>query len=799
MVNTTTATSVTFISSTEVRAQVPATTAGTYIVYLVNSDGGVAIRVNGISFSATPTWTTGSALTGAVDAAISIQLVATGATTFALASGSSLPSGVALSSSGLLSGTITGITTETTYNFTINATDSELQDSPRAFAFTVTAGDPYFRNTSLLLSANGTNNTQNNTFVDSSTNSFAVTRAGNATQGTFSPYGANWSNYFDGTGDYLNTPLNAAFALGTGDFTLECWIYVTAAFGTTGSGRAALISNRTVASSSTSFVLQHYNGKLYFGTPSTDIFPTGSNTTLSINTWYHVAVTRSSGTVRLFLNGVSDATPVTGDTTNFSDTSAVYVGCDGTYGIPLYPYTGYFSNLRIVKGTAIYTTAFTPPTAPLTAITNTSLLTCQSNRFKDNSTNNFAITKAGDVSVQRFSPFSPGSTYSASTIGGSGYFDGTGDYLTVPYSSAFFLQNSYTIEAWVYPSTVNTWKPIFSISATSTGAFGAVSLVLNSATVYCEVRPTTGGSITSITGGTVVANVWQHVAISVNSTSAKLFLNGIQVGSATFPNFSFTPVGVAIGVNANLYGTSTDIMQGYVSDLRVVKGTAVYTADFTPPTAPLTAVTNTSLLLNFTNAGIVDGAMQNVLETVGDAKISTTQSKFGGSSIYFDGTGDWLSLPNTVSLQPGSGNFTIECWINTGYSSTTTTGCIISQYNTASSSAEWILGIRSGVVYIWLGNTNYTGTATVNNNAWRHIAWVRNGSATNNNSVYVDGVLDRQFTDTTNLTGNGVATYIGAGVFGGPYLGYIDDLRVTKGYARYTANFTPPTTALLTQ
>jgi len=141
LIGTVAATSVSFVSSTELRAQLPATGAGTYVVYVVATDGSVAIRVNGITFSSTPTWSTGSTLTsGSTNVPISIQLAATSDTTvtYALAAGSSLPSGLSLSSSGVLSGTITGISVDTTYNFTVTATDAENQDSPRAFSITIT-------------------------------------------------------------------------------------------------------------------------------------------------------------------------------------------------------------------------------------------------------------------------------------------------------------------------------------------------------------------------------------------------------------------------------------------------------------------------------------------------------------------------------------------------------------------------------------------------------------------------------------------------------------------------------------
>ena len=79
--------------------------------------------------------------------------------------------------------------------------------------------DPYFMYNSLLLPGNGTNLAQNNTFLDGSTNNFTITRAGNTTQGTFSPYGPNWSNYFGGSGNSLNYPSASQYAIGTGNFT----------------------------------------------------------------------------------------------------------------------------------------------------------------------------------------------------------------------------------------------------------------------------------------------------------------------------------------------------------------------------------------------------------------------------------------------------------------------------------------------------------------------------------------------------------------------------------------------------
>jgi hypothetical protein len=91
----------------------------------------------------------------------------------------------------------------------------------------------------------------------------------------------------------------------------------------------------------------------------------------------------------------------------------------------------------------------------LTALANTSLLTCQSNRFIDNSANNYTLSKAGDTTIQKFSPFLPTANASPTVSGGSAYFDGTGDYLTITSPTLWTIPTGttpLTVEVWVYPT-----------------------------------------------------------------------------------------------------------------------------------------------------------------------------------------------------------------------------------------------------------------------------------------------------------------------------------------------------------
>jgi len=214
---------------------------------------------------------------------------------------------------------------------------------------------------------------------------------------------------------------------------------------------------------------------------------------------------------------------------------------------------------------------------------------------------------------------------------------------------------------------------------------------------------------------------------------------------------------------------------------------------------------NVSLLLHGdgTNGSttIVDSSPSpKTVTAVGDAQISTAQSKFGGSSIAFDGSGDYLSATPNAAYAVGTGDFTVEAWIYpTSFPNTYQT--VAATRGISGSTTAWNWSVKSDGTFIVYTNTfSYQGTNTgaVALNTWSHVALVRSGTDL---QVYVDGVANKatpmtvsnNFTDQNLWIGTtgGVATGGGAG--GDPFTGYIDEFRITKGVARYTANFTPPT------
>jgi len=651
-----------------------------------------------------------------------------------------------------------------------------LQDAARLQSQQQWATDPLFENTTLLLQAdNAPNAAQNNTFLDSSANAFTITRNGNTTQGSFTPFSQSpgwWSNYFDGSGDYITVPANTAFDFGTGDFTLECWIYSLA----DQTRFAGLLCNFSTVGFYLSFATSNYVGFSDFGT----YFIGASSVPMTNNVWTHVALTRSGTTLRMFFNGQVVGTAL-GNTTAFGGTSgATAVGSNGGTS-----FNGYISNARIIKGTALYTSNFNPSTTPLTAVSGTSLLTCQSNRFVDIS-NNFPVTRIGDVSIQAFSPFAPQFQYTPTVIGGSGYFDGN-DFLTYTYGPELaFGTGDFTVEFWMYTSGTTSGILQGDINA-------GWGLFILSGTLYWQsVVNQTNRLIVNVAAYLNLA--WRHWAIVRSGGTLSLYIDGQLITSvADSTNYADTAGTFNIG-QAPVVGT---FLTGYLSGLRIVKGTAVYTAAFTPPTAPPTAITNTSLLLNYTNAAITDGTMKNNLETVGNAQVSTSIVKYGTGSMAFDGSGDYLtSNVGTTDLYAfGTGDFTIEMWVY--FNGVASVQCVYDSRPASTQGNYVLIYLNSdGTLRYFVNSADRITSSALSASTWYHVAVSRSGTSTR---LFINGTQSGStYTDSTSYLNASGRPWIGINAFNTTQglNGYLDDLRITKGIARYTANFTPPQVAL---
>ena len=432
------------------------------------------------------------------------------------------------------------------------------------------------------------------------------------------------------------------------------------------------------------------------------------------------------------------------------------------------------------------------------------------NTFADVGPNALTMSSVGTPFQGTISPFTTTSDITATTTGGSVYLNGSTDYLTAATSAGLGLgTGDFTIECWFYitnATKANACVVDFRTSgAGSSQAKPTIYMIAGSLSYY-----TLGG--TKITQAAIVSNQWYHVAVVRTSGITKMYVNGTAVAT------TYT--------DANNYGSSNDIVigevgdtrtfnaffPGYITQVRVVKGTAVYTSNFTVPTTPLSAIANTTFLFNGFNAGAYDASGKNNIISSGNAKISTAVKKYGSGSLSFDGvTASCYKTLNAPVL--GTSDFTIEAWVNLnslpnsgvhaplvgrwgspiGGSATQQQSWVAAIYSSGSQTQLRLLCSTDGTITTQL--VKYANV-TINTGTWYHIAVVRSGA---NILFFLNGILQTTqgssvITTSTSIFGSTAPLYIGASNYNTAYYmnGYMDELRITLA-ARYTASFEVPT------
>ena len=653
------------------------------------------------------------------------------------------------------------------------------------------ANDPYWTSVSLL---------ENfeyplTPFIDDSNNNFPITITGTPNPTSKLPSGnTGGSGFFVGntsTPTYLTMPANSAWSLGTGNFTFECWVYITnfsdgSNFGgympivTWGDGSYKVFRVRpTGINFESSSLFVSYNAT----------WP--GAVTIVINTWYNVALVRSSTTsVTAYLNGVPGTPTTINATAQFGDaTNVMNVGVKPND--PGY-WWGYMSNWRLTKGTALYSTTYTPSTIPLTASASTSgLLTftnqglISNNIFVDNSgVTNAPLTFTGSPSYSGLSPFD--NTYPGSI----NFVSASVQYITIPSNIAFtYGTGDFTIECWFYRSSIGVIQ--YLIDQRNSGVANAIipTLYIDASNflVYFVSNAVRIQGASALSAGT-----WYSVSVSRSSTSTKMFLNGTQDGSTYTDSNSYATSRVSIGNNG---ATAGNYFNGYITNVRLSKGFAYYTANYTPSTIPLTNSTTYTSLLLLANSGFQDLSTQGqkITSTVaGSSRLSTIQKKFGTQSSLYTPQG-YQTVSDATSLQFGTGDFTIECWVYRNAA-----GVLHSIISKGTSTTGYTLQINTSNQLIFTSTTTIlkTSTTTIGATTWTYVAITRSGTT---GYMFINGTLEgATYSDTTNYNQTSVM-YIGADRSATNGLnGYLDDIRITKGVCRYTASFTAPTSSFPT-
>ena len=671
------------------------------------------------------------------------------------------------------------------------------------------------RYTNFLLQADpaGTDNQ-----VDASTSAHTITENGDVTSTAFSPYHpGGYSVEFNATDASITVPAatGSEYRLGpdTG-WTLEFWvnsrdftqtqiIYLQ---------RNATAAQGTILNISTSGLITFYQGDADTGGWEVQI----SCGTITADTWHHVAIVRNgsgSNNFTTYLDGTQQ-NQATWSGSSVNKQVAGYIGGgNSSYNSDDREFVGFLRDFRYSEE-AVYTSDFTAPTEPLTVLATTKLLYFNGDPYiADKASVYGAPTVTSNIRTVRVGPYNY-YPYTKADYGGSVNLDGTGDYLEISdLASLQFGTGDFTVEAWVCKTSqgANGYDALIGIGQTVSATTGWYLEVSSSRGIYFTINnnPISYGTWTN-------DNIWHHIAVTRSSGTVNIWLDGVSVASGTLAT-SVPTSGTTAKIGNYYNGTTNYTFNGYISDVRVVKGTAVYTSAFTPPTALLTAVTNTTLLTCTNKNKFYDASGSLPLLTAyNNITTSTSEVAYTGTSLYIAGRSDYIKLDGRefksgqVTQLPGDFTLELECKLT---SSTMSYAFLLRLQDDSGNDDNAIIRFGdSGYGYHLQFNINNGGGASqvysVNlvqsdfTTDFRHIAWTRESGV---NRIFVDGVQynvatganpstfsSASWTDSTKINFNG-SNGIRVGLASYSPLGYLQNIRITNGLARYTAAFTPPT------
>jgi len=623
-----------------------------------------------------------------------------------------------------------------------------------------------------------------------------ITANGDATQIKTAPGPfADGVGSFDGTGDTLSIPDSDDWSYGSDDFTMRAWVRWEALSSTQyyfyAQGNSPIISWYHDHSTN-ELVFFDYNGSSY-------LIEFYCSWTPVIDTWYHIELVRDGNTWYMFINGESQSLTLR---------NGSYSATLGNYSSTLYinsrnNSTGFHNGQMCdfeVSATARHTSNFTPPSR-LSSDSDTKLLLPMtadldgSTTFTDSS-GRHTVTANGDAAIRKqvFSPFECQ----------AGSFDGTGDYLSVPDSSDWDLgTGDATIRTWVYFDTLSSSHGIFTLKQDQDNRVG---LRWNHSNNKWVLYALSGASpvIDKPFSDSIAQTGWYYICLVKNGSTYDFYRDGVKLSEAgtdgAWPNLT-----ADLDIGRADYITSFQYLDGKMADFEIIKGTAI--TDFSAPTERLTKQTNTVLLVPMNSLDpdgwedISDNA--HTITANGDAFIES-----GASDPYvdgcgeFDGTGDYLSVPDSDDWDFGSGDFTVEFFLRSSFISDTWDKFIVGSKTDRDAGTGWAFAMASpqnlGNVLFWSGVnqtlSNALGYDTgpdVNDNTWRHIAVSRDG---NTYRLFVDGTMVDTNSESEAVNADG-DLYVGSSLdlnTNRYFPGYLGPTRISKGIDLYTSNFTPP-------
>jgi hypothetical protein len=639
----------------------------------------------------------------------------------------------------------------------------------------------------------------------------------------------------DGNSDYITVPDSNDWVFGTDPFTIDFWIRYN-----------------SYEDQNNCWLTYYYDVNNYWMLYHADFTPdpvgdytiyflhrTGGSTNISFQaewtqsvstgTWMHVAFIRgwggNSNSFAVCVNGVLIDEALTDTDSIVANGGTLQIG-RGWGGAAWEYIDGWMDEIRITKGVARWTEAFTPPTSPYrqyhSDYLNMLLIDCDGldahTSFLDSSNagDGKVVTAEGGASI----------TTDQYKFGSSciELDDTTTDFLSLLDSDDWdFGTGLFTMDLWVrfatLPAESEWWAMLGRLTSTpsETVHFG----MTNSSGTRKMFIHATGDSDTIgpfYWNWTPSTSTWYHVALirgwGGNANDFMITVNGTALGSAETDTGTMPAMigGFYVGSRTDSPSTTFD---GWFDEVRVSKGVARWTANFTPPTSPYLNDEYTVLLLHGAGADestdFIDSSGR-IITAVGNAQGDTAQKQFGTAALLCDGTGDYLSMPASQDFNFGGLNLTMDCWVR--FADLSAPGGyynhgIMGQYTATNNRWELNTYVHDSGASVDLNFTAYDGGTIVANlsyadwdnnglvvDQWYHIAVIRGwGGDPTVWALCVDGVAVDTDTRTTECIFYNAPLTIGSVLYSGQEReldGWVDEVRIVKGDARWTANFTPP-------
>jgi len=649
----TAATSITINSSTQLSVVAPAKAAGNVTLTITNTDTG-SVQTT-VVYNALPTWTTAAGSLGSVaeGASISFTVAASeadsGTITYSVTSGS-LPTGASLNSStGAITGTAPDVSADTTYNFTITATDDENQTASRAFSITVTDILPSSSFGTILYEGDGT--------------------SGHSING--GKFGAAF--YGNGSNSRIDSTSIGSWPSGNAARSISFWM------NSDSYANGGIVAYGT-ASSNQGFAFYISSSQLimtFYGVNA------NINYALSADQWYHVVATHDGTTFKAYINGSQE----------YSDTRTLNTGTTGFRigGVP-WNNGGEFFNGKIDQ-VRVFSKALS--SSEVTTLYSETASTVESlDPLSEDTTGTLQVL--GDSSCVAAYKFENDETdlsgnyngtgtaiqYAAGRYGQGADFNGTTSQITTSNITGLDT-TTISISCWVYMHEVSTFNHF--VSRFGTGGHSTYQFILRNTSAAKWSLATydgtgSGDSLTST--ATASANTWYHVAAVIDGTSKKIYVNGSEVASSTvaFSVNTSSGEGLNIGGRDDFGASNSERMNGKIDQVRVfskalsaseVSTLYAETASTVESLDPLSEDTTDTLQVLGDSSCIATYRFENNEDDLsGNYDGTGTEIQYAvgryGQAASFNGSSSYIYNTNTAIW---SASWTISLWFKTPNSS----------------------------------------------------------------------------------------------------------------------------------